>query len=426
MRGGAVGDGATVTDLLVVGAGPAGLMAALTAAERGAAVVVAEARRSAGRKLLLAGRSGLNLANAEPHGWVTSRYSGSAAAIVSAQIDAFDADAVRAWCASLGVETFVGSTGRVFPVGMRAAPLLRAWLRRLDTLGVRLLAGRSLIGLGRRAEGWAVELAGEVANEIISARTVVLALGGASWPSTGSDAAWVPTLAAHGVEIVPFAAANVGVTVMWSTHLLERFEGGVLKNVAVRVAGGEPVRGELVVTRRGLEGGPVYALGPELRASVPCAVCLDLRPDVGADVLAARVERAGAKATLSRRLAAAGLQGAAAALVNEAIARGWAPRPASPRDVAALVRAVPVRADAMGGLARAISSAGGVHGGELDATGMLHRMPGVWACGEMCDWEAPTGGYLLHGCVAGGRAAGLAAAARAAAERVNRPSGTAS
>jgi hypothetical protein len=396
-------------DVLVVGGGPAGLMAAETAGRTGASVVIIDHMRGLGRKLLLAGRSGLNLTHIERHDRLRDRFRGSAAPVVRASVDAFDTAAVRDWCAGLGTATFVGSSGRVFPEGLRSGPLLRAWLARLEGLGVAARPGTRLLGITRSGDALvgAVAGAGGVLADV-SARSIVLALGGASWPRTGSDGAWPGLLAAHGVGIEPLAPANAGVRIEWSEHVV-RHEGAALKNAAVAVAG-HRVRGEPVITRRGMEGGPIYALGPELRSIEPVVVTIDLRADADDAVLLRRIERAGSSASLHRRLSASGIEPAGRALVNEAIIRGWADRPGTPADVLGLVRAVPVHTAGLAPIDRAISSSGGVAGSSLDTTGMLVALPGVWACGEMCDWEAPTGGYLIHGCLATGRVAGAAAA----------------
>jgi uncharacterized flavoprotein (TIGR03862 family) len=380
-----------MADVAVVGAGPAGLMAAETLAAAGHRVTVFDGMARPGRKFLLAGRGGLNLTHSEPLEPFLARYACPA---LEPHIRAFPPAALIAWCEGLGQAVFTGSSGRVFPRAMKASPLLRAWLRRLEGLGVGFVGGRRWRGFG---EGRALRFDdGELRPD-----AAVLALGGASWPLLGSDGAWAGAFPPG--EVAPLSAANVGFAVAWTAPFAARFAGTPLKRVALTLDG-ETWRGEAIVSRAGLEGGLVYAAGRALRAAAPVTVRLDLRPDLGHATLAARL--GGSAASLSNRLRRAGLAPVAAGLVQEAI-RAGAPR----ADLAALVKALPLRLEAPLGLARAISTAGGLRWGALDARLMLRARPGVFCAGEMLDWEAPTGGYLLQACFATGRAAGEGAAA---------------
>jgi uncharacterized flavoprotein (TIGR03862 family) len=344
-----------------------------------------------GRKFLLAGRGGLNLSHSEPLDPFLARY---ACPEIEPHIRAFPPAALIAWCEGMGQEVFTGSSGRVFPKAMKASPLLRAWLRRLEGLGVAFRPRARWLGFGAgrtlRFEGFEV-----------TPDAAVLALGGASWPQLGSDGGWVSAFDAE--EVAPLEPANMGFRVDWSQHFVERFAGTPLKRVALALAG-RSWRGEAMVTRTGLEGGLIYAAGAALRAAVPVTVTLDLRPDLDHAALTVRLG-AGAL-SLSNRLRRAGLAPIAIGLVQEAI-RDGAPR----ADLAALVKALPLTLTAPMALARAISTAGGLRWSALDAALMLRRQPGVFCAGEMLDWEAPTGGYLLQGCFATGRAAALGALA---------------
>jgi hypothetical protein len=350
----------------IVGAGPAGLMAAEVLAQGGAAVRVIDHMPSPARKFLMAGRGGLNLTHSEPLDRFLDRY-GEARGLFEPAIRAFPPAALIAWCNGLGIETFVGSSGRVFPKTMKASPLLRVWLRRLDGLGVKLELKTEWSG-GKQADA------------------MFLAMGGASWPRLGSDAGWAPMLRQRGIEVKEFIPANCGVTVDWSDFLKERYAGEPLKRIAM-TSGGRTVRGEAVVTQRGLEGGAVYALGPQLRGTHE--LTLDLRPDLTLEDLEMRLARPKGKASQSNFLRkAAGLSPVAIALLREAGA------PAT----AAGIKSLTLRVTGTDSLARAISSAGGLALGEVDGNFELKAWPGVYAVGEMLDWEAPTGGYLLQAC----------------------------
>jgi uncharacterized flavoprotein (TIGR03862 family) len=376
----------------IAGGGPAGLMAAEVLAGAGVAVTVYDRMPSVGRKLLMAGRGGLNLTHAEALPAFVARY-GAAAGWMQRFIEAFPPEALIAWCEGLGEKTFVGSSRRVFPAGMKASPLLRAWLRRLTGLGVAFRLRHSWVGWdasGRCVFDPPAEAAGDV---------TVLALGGASWPRLGTDGSW---LGAFGPLGVPFRAANCGFVAAWPEALRARLAGAVLKRVAVRF-GDVEARGDLVITRYGLEGTPVYALSSVLREAIAAegavTATLDLRPDLTAAALAARMgERRGL--SLSNRMRRAGLSPAAAALVR--LCDG---------DPAVRAKALPVRLLAPAGLERAISSAGGVRLDAVDERLMLRTRPGVFVAGEMLDWEAPTGGYLLQGCLSTGMAAARGALA---------------
>ena len=373
----------------VVGAGPAGLMAAEAAAGAGAEVTIIDQRRSFGRTLLLAGRSGLNLTHAEPLEVFLGRY-GDGRAMLEPAIRAFPPDAVRAWADELGADTFVGSSGRVFPAAMRATGLLRAWTARLAGLGVAMRTGETWAGF--TDEG-----------------ATVLALGGASWPSVGGDGSWFAHVETAGIPVVPFVASNAGVLVAWSAPLLERFEGVPIKNAAL-TAGGRTVRGEPTITVTGLEGGPIYALGPELRSGHGLEI--DLQPDLDADALAARlVDRRRPKDSVSTWLRKGGLSPVDVALLRDATGNRL---PTEATVIAGLAKAMPIPVDGLAPIDRAISTAGGIALDAIDDTGMLLDRPGTWVAGEMVAWDAPTGGYLIQACLSTGHRAGVAAARWAA------------
>jgi uncharacterized flavoprotein (TIGR03862 family) len=391
----------------IVGGGPAGLMAAETLAEEGAAVHVFDAMPSVGRKFLMAGKSGLNLTHAEAFEDFIARF-GPRRSVLEPALGAFGPEEVRRWARRLGVETFVGSSGRVFPVDFKAAPLLRAWLRRLRESGVRF-------HMRHRFRGWtpegALDLATPAGPLAFSADAVILALGGASWPRLGSDGAWVEILRRRGVDVATLRPANCGFDVAWSPHLRERFAGAPVKPVALTVEGRRR-RGEFVVTETGIEGGAVYlhaaALRDEIERSGAAVLTLDLAPE--RDV--ARLLRELAAPRGSRSLAdhlrrRAGIAGVKAALLRECLGKDEL---ADPARLAAAIKALPLRLVAARPIDEAISSAGGVAFEALDERLMLRALPGVFCAGEMLDWEAETGGYLLTACFALGRGAGVGAA----------------
>jgi uncharacterized flavoprotein (TIGR03862 family) len=395
------------TEVAVIGAGPAGLMAAEVIAQGGAHVTIYDAMPSAGRKFLMAGRGGLNLTHSEALPAFLTRY-GAAMPHLAPAIEAFSPSTLRAWSEALGQPTFVGSSGRVFPQAFKASPLLRAWLRRLDGLGVQL-------ALRHRWTGWDDDgrllLATPDGRRGVDARTTVLALGGASWPRLGSDGAWVETLTAKGVVVSPLRPANSGFTVAWSDLFKDRFEGQPLKGIALSF-GAHTVRGEAMITRTGIEGGAVYALSSQLREAIiadgAATLQVALRPDADAAELVARLEAPRGKQSLSTFLRkAAHLSPAAIGLLQEAaMASGATLASLSPASLAGLINAVPVRLNGVAPIARAISSAGGIAFDELNPDFMIERLPGVFAAGEMLDWEAPTGGYLLQASFATGAGAG--------------------
>ncbi len=381
----------------VIGAGPAGLFAAERLAAAGMRVCVFERMPSAARKFLMAGRGGLNLTHSEPPAGFLGRY-GAARDWLEPSLRAFPPEALRAWADGLGAATFTGSSGRVFPKAMKASPLLRAWLARLNDLGVTLRPGMTWQGWDRDG---ALRFAG---GEAVRADVTVLALGGASWPRLGADGGWAETLRAKGVAVTPFRAANAGFDVAWSARFAGRFAGAPLNGVTLRF-GAMAQRGEAMVTRYGLEGGAIYALSAALREAIArdgaADIHVDLRPEMSEAALAARLRRPMAGQSLSNVLRkAVGLSPVAVNLMREA---GDLPRGAD--GLAARIKAAPVRLTAMQGLARAISSAGGIARDEVDEGFQLKRLPGVFAVGEMLDWEAPTGGYLLQACFATAHAA---------------------
>ena len=380
-------------------------MAAEAAAQSGAAVIVADHMPSPARKLLIAGRGGLNLTHSEPLPLFLQRY-GSAAPHLAPFIGTFPPEALIAWAETLGQPCFIGSSGRVFPRTMKASPLLRAWMARLGALGVRLLPRHRWLGF---APNGAARFATPEGEKHIETATTILALGGASWPKLGSDGTWPALL--PGIATRPFVPANMGFVIAWSDYLRQRFAGTPLKRIALSFEG-ITQRGEAMITEAGIEGGAIYALSATLRDALArqqaITLSLDLRPDLSLQDLAARLRGRRGSLSLSNHLRRnAGLAPVGIALVQEAL-KDTAAQP----DLAALIKALPLKLTGCFPMARAISAAGGLCWSELDERLMLRDMPGVFACGEMLDWEAPTGGYLLQACFSTGRAAGLAAAAR--------------
>jgi uncharacterized flavoprotein (TIGR03862 family) len=394
-------------DAAIIGAGPAGLMAAEVLAQGGARVTVYDAMPSAGRKLLMAGRGGLNLTHSEKLPQFLARYR-EAEPRLKAAIEAFPPERLRQWSEALGQPTIVGSSGRVFPKAFKASPLLRAWLRRLDAVGVQFAFRHRWSGWDERGRLLFRTPDGERA---IDARATLLALGGASWPRLGSDGAWTETLAAKDVAISPLRPANSGFTVAWSDVFRNRFEGQPLKGIALTF-GPHNVRGEAVITRAGIEGGAIYALSAELREAIEksgeTTLAIALRPDFGQNELTARLSALRGKQSFSNFLRkAAQLSPVGIGLLQEATITSGTPLSSlSPQRLAELISAVPVKLKGTAPIARAISTAGGISFDELDADFMICRLPGTFAAGEMLDWEAPTGGYLLQASFATGAAAG--------------------
>jgi uncharacterized flavoprotein (TIGR03862 family) len=394
----------------VIGGGPAGLMAAEVLAAGGLQVDVYDAMPSVGRKFLLAGKGGMNLTHSEPYDSFLSRY-GSRRPQIAPLLDQFDPDALRAWVHALGIGTFIGSSGRVFPTDMKAAPLLRAWLHRLRQAGVRF-------HMRHRWLGWdqAGALNFETPQEphTVSPDAVVLALGGGSWARLGSDAKWVPLLAQRAIAIAPLLPSNCGFDIGWSEYFRQRFAGHHLKSVAIAVdsaAGDEPAfrkQGEFVITADGVEGSLIYALSAGLRnriaADGKAVIQLDLLPDWPLQRVIDEVARPrGARSWSSHLQSRLSLKGVKTGLLRELVP---AADFADPLRLAHAIKALPLTLLAPRPIDEAISSAGGVTFEALDQQLMLKALPGVFCAGEMLDWEAPTGGYLLSACLASGRAAG--------------------
>ncbi|GBD48194.1 NAD(P)/FAD-dependent oxidoreductase [Methylopila sp. Yamaguchi] len=391
---------------LVIGGGPSGLMAAESLAASGLQVRVIDRMPSLARKFLLAGRGGLNLTHSEPLERLLDRYGPARPRLERALRD-FPPDRLVRWCEELGLETFVGSSGRVFPKTLKASPLLRAWLRRLEAQGVTFAPRR--LWTGWSSDG-ALTFEGPEGAETARPDVVVLALGGASWPRLGADGSWTGVLEAAGVGVAPLAPANCGFRVGWSSFFPERFAGQPLKRIALTFSG-ETRRGEALVTADGIEGGLIYAFSAALRDAIArdgsTTATLDLRPDLTEADLAARLGAGRGDRSLSTHLRkAAGLPPVCVGLLREG-----GDLPHEPAALARRIKATPLRLIAPQGLARAISTAGGVRFDEIDERFMLSRRPGVFVAGEMLDWEAPTGGYLLQACFATGHAAAEGAAA---------------
>lgn len=384
--------------IAVIGSGPAGLMAAETAARAGHAVTVYEKMPTPGRRFLMAGVGGLNLTHDEPFETFLTRYR-EAAPWLAPHLEALSPDILRAWADDLGAQTFTGSSNRVFPKAMKASPLLRAWLRRLEGQGVRF-------AMRHTWQGWqngALIFDTPDGPVTTTPDATILALGGASWPKLGADGAWAAPVTAQGVEVSPLRPSNCGLLIDWSAHLVERFAGTPLKNIALSF-NGERISGECILTRTGLEGGAVYALSGPIRDALEqgeATLTLDLKPGLSADELASRLGKSRKGESLSNLLRkAAKLDPAAIALLRE---NGQPPR--DPAALANAIKSVPLTVRAVAGLERAISSAGGITAASMDETLMLTARPGTFAAGEMLDWEAPTGGYLLQAGFATGAAA---------------------
>lgn len=390
----------------IIGGGPAGLMAAEVLSQAGHAVDLYDAMPSVGRKFLLAGVGGMNITHSEPYPAFISRYAERAGEI-ACLLEGFDADALRQWIHDLGIETFVGSSGRVFPRDMKAAPLLRAWLKRLRDAGVVIHTRHRW--LGWNADG-SLRIGYPQGELALNPAATVLALGGGSWARLGSDAAWLPWLVDKNVQVAPLQAANSGFEVQaWSALLKDKFAGAPLKNIALSLAGQTPRLGECIVTAQGLEGSLVYAWSAQIREAINRAgsatVLLDLQPNRAVD----NIQKALAKPRGSRSMAKhlhsqLGLDGVKAALLRELTD---AQTFADPALLARAIKALPIELVRPRPLDEAISSAGGVVFEALDQHLMLKALPGVFCAGEMLDWEAPTGGYLLTACFASGRKAGF-------------------
>lgn len=395
----------TSKPICIVGGGPAGLMVAEVLAQAGHKVHVFDAMPSLGRKFLLAGIGGLNITHSEEQAVFTQRYTAQAD-WVAGWLSQFDAQAVRDWVHGLGIETFVGSSGRVFPKEMKAAPLLRAWLQRLRGLGVKIHTRSRWLGWD--AQG-ALRIETEAGEQLIQARGVLLALGGGSWPRLGSDAAWIPLLEQQGVVVTPLEASNCGFDgVGWSQLLLDKYVAAPIKNCALRVVAGEFRQGEWLLTATGVEGSLVYALSAQIRQQLAaqghCLIEMDCLPHKSVADVEAALNKPRGKKTLTKHLQAQlGLDGVKAALLREC-----APAHVfnDMQQLAGYIKALPIKLLRARPIAEAISTAGGVRVEMLDRNLMLQQLPGVFCAGEMLDWDAPTGGYLLTACLASGFVAG--------------------
>jgi uncharacterized flavoprotein (TIGR03862 family) len=400
-------------DVAIIGAGPAGLIAAETVAAAGASVIVYDRMPSVARKFLMAGRGGLNLTHSEPLEIFLTRY-GDVPPLLREAIEAFPPQALRDWAHGFGQDTFIGSSGRVFPKAFKASPL-RAWLSRLESLGVRQALRHRWLGWNE--DGSALRFETPQGPHSVSPRATILALGGASWPRLGSDGGWRDILSSQGIAISDFKPANSGFRVAWSDSFRERFEGQPLKNVALGYEE-HTSRGEMVITKDGIEGGGIYALSAALREGVAAKgyaiLTIDLRPDITATDIAARLSRPRGKQSVATFLRkAVALPPVAIGLLHEAaLHRNTRLSAMPPDDLAGLIRALSVRVEGATSLARAISTAGGVSFADVGPDFSLNRRPDVFVAGEMLDWEAPTGGYLLQASFATGVAAGRGALAR--------------
>ncbi|ATQ77284.1 aminoacetone oxidase family FAD-binding enzyme [Massilia violaceinigra] len=396
----------------VIGGGPAGLMAAEVLSQGGVAVDLYDAMPSVGRKFLLAGKGGMNITHSEPSADFLQRY-GARSGQVAPWLERFDAQAVRDWIHGLGVDTFVGTSGRVFPTDMKAAPLLRAWLHRLREAGVQLHMRHRWLGWN----GAALRFATPEGELELTADAVILALGGGSWARLGSDGAWVPLLQERAVAVAPLVPSNCGFDTGWSEHFSSRHAGAPLTTVAITAPDAQgrlhKRQGQFVITATGVEGSLIYALSADLReqiaASGSATIWLDLVPDFSAERVLEDVARPRGSRSMSSHLQSRlGIKGVKSGLLRECLS---ADEFADPARLAAALKMLPVTLKRARPIDEAISSAGGVRFDALDGHAMLSALPGVFAAGEMVDWEAPTGGYLLTACFASGRAAGHGALA---------------
>ena len=399
----------------IIGGGPAGLMAAEVLSRAGVSVDLYDAMPSVGRKFLLAGIGGLNITHSEDYAHFCGRY-GPEQRFLQSSLDRFTPDDLQHWVHDLGIETFVGSSGRVFPKEMKAAPLLRAWLHRLRSHGVRFHLRHRWLGWLHGDHGGALRINGPDGDILIQPDATVLALGGASWPKLGSDGAWVPLLGEHGIGIAPLQSANCGFEVRWSEHLQNKFAGAPLKSVGIcftdHLGQTHQRTGECIVSQHGIEGSLVYALSRPLRETLNAhgnvTFHLDLAPDRPKDQILDTLCRRGSKSLSSHLKSALGFSGVKTALLYEVLGKE---RVNDLQTLAATVKALPITVHATRPIDEAISSAGGIRFDSIDQHFMLKRLPGVFVAGEMLDWEAPTGGYLLTACLATGRQAGRGALA---------------
>ena len=390
-------------DLIVIGGGPAGLRAAEVAARQGVPVRLFDGKPSVGRKLLVAGNGGLNLTHSEGLEKFSTRYQGGAPPdFWTPLLRDCDNNTIRNWAADLGIETFVGTSGRVFPKEFKAAPLLRRWVEQLRTLGVSFEMNHRLCEINRADGRFLLKFLTSKGIREHSTSTLILALGGASWPETGSDAAWVPLLSSLGIEITPLAPANCGWEKNWHPDILAEAEGLPLKNICV-TAGDQWISGELLITRYGLEGGALYQLGRKLRSLASPLLTLDLKPSFSIAELADKIHHSSGD-LFSHAIAKWRLGKAAASLLNH-----FSPPEAltNPLLLARSAKSLEIPLSGPRPIAEAISSAGGVAFAELNEQLMVKRLPGLFVAGEMIDWEAPTGGYLLQGCFSTGTRAGM-------------------
>lgn len=380
--------------IAIVGVGPAGLIAADVLSAAGKSVVMFERMPSVARKLLMAGRGGLNLTHSEPFEDFAARY-GPSRAHLEPMLEAFPPAALIAWVEALGETTFIGSSGRVFPTAMKASPLLRALLARLSARGVEIRTRMRWTGWD--ATGALRFTRDDGGAETIEAPATLLALGGASWPRLGSDGGWAAVLGSLGVELTPFAPANVGFSIAWSDRFRERFAGQPLKGVAI-AHNEHRARGEAIITHYGIEGGPIYRLAPHLRSATPALIRIDLRPDLQQQEIETKLKSAKPGDTLSSTLRKTlSLSPVAIGLLHEN-----GPPPRDPRALSAAIKTIEVKVGGPHSLDRAISTAGGVAWRAVDEDLQLRALPGVYVAGEMLDWEAPTGGYLLQASFATG------------------------
>lgn len=378
--------------IAIIGGGPSGLIAAEIIASAGRAVTIYDRMPNLGRKFLMAGRGGLNLTHSEPLDKFLKRYR-EAENWLAPFIKSFTPDDLRAWCEALGEKTFVGSSGRVFPTSMKAAPLLRAWLRRLDKLGVKYMPRHDWQGW----ENSGLKFSTPTGQIFVQADATFLALGGASWPRLGSDGSWVNILSQHGVEISPLRPANCGFTIAWSDYFKTRFAGTPLKPVSISYDG-VTQQGEIMITEQGIEGGAVYAISSSLREAItangPIQIQLDLRPDMKLEALQKKMENRNSQ-SLSTLLKKSGFSPVAAALLHETNVHNSS-------DLASQLKSIRLTLTGTTNINKAISTAGGITRDSVMENLLLKKIPNVWVAGEMLDWEAPTGGYLLQACFSTG------------------------